>query len=211
MYLCLVYYYTIYNFDSKAINCYLKNILNPNEHPYYELLTNENYIYRNDSVQETYNGNGPFVFVMGATKISTPNHTDPYYSDVCYTITREMCDMCCLVDFEFCSRDIGICNPVSDRNLNSIVDCVKILGGILFGIPLFSVCCKCFLSYRFCVGWFSVVGGVSCFELIMRCLCSIFCIRFGEIREKPEEVVLSASDVSNRHGICYYVFCCCLF
>ena len=57
MYLCLVYYYTIYNFDSKAINCYLKNILNPNEHPYYELLTNENYIYRNDSVQETYNGN----------------------------------------------------------------------------------------------------------------------------------------------------------
>ena len=121
-----------------------------------------------------------------------------------------MCDMCCMIDFEFCSRDIGICNPITDRNLNSMIDVFKILGGILFGIPLFSICCKCFLSFRFCTVWFSVVGGVSCFELLMRCLCSVFCVRFGEIKKKPEEVFTSSSD-TEKHGICYYMFCCCLF
>ena len=170
-------------------------------------------ILKEDQLQENMNSTfiEPFMFVQGATKIVTPNHTDPYYTDICYEITREMCDMCCLIDFEFCSRDIGICNPISDRNLSSVVDVCKILGGILIGIPVFSMCCKCFLSYRFCTVWFSVVGGVSCFELLMRCLCSFFCVRFGEIKKKPEEVITSASDNTNKHGVCYYVFCCCLF
>ena len=50
-----------------------------------------------------------FLFVQAATKIVIPNHEDPFYTDICYEATREMCDYCCLVDFEFCARDIGIC------------------------------------------------------------------------------------------------------
>ena len=183
-YLAYVYYKTIYNFDKSLVECFIQQVIQPVEHPLYQLLKED----QTENYNQTYTSE-PFLFVQGATKITSPNHTDPYYSDVCYTITREMCDMCCLIDFEFCSRDIGICNPVSDRNLGTIVDCVKILGGILLGIPLLSFCCKCFLSYRFCSRWFENVGGVSCFECLMRCLCIIFCIKFGEVKQKQEEII----------------------
>ena len=123
--------------------------------------------------------NGPFLFVNGATKIILPNHTDPNYSDVCYTITREMCDFCCMIDFEYCSRDIGICEPVSDRNLGIIVDCVIVLGGILMGFPLIIWCCNCFVNFRCCVSWYETTNGVSCYELIFRCFCLLCCIRFS--------------------------------
>ena len=56
-------------------------------------------------------------YVIAATKITTPDHDDPMYTDVCYEATREMCDFCCLTDFEFCARDIGICEPIAGRNL----------------------------------------------------------------------------------------------
>ena len=93
-----------------------------------------------------HNKKGRFWYVNGATKISTPNHSDPNYTDVCYEITREMCDFCCLVDFEFCSRDIGICEPITDRDLGLLVDCALVLGGILCGFPIIIACCSLFLT-----------------------------------------------------------------
>ena len=82
--------------------------------------------------------------------ILTPDHTDPYYTDVCYTITREMCDFCCLRDFEFCSRDIGICEPVEDRNLSILLDLVMIIGGIVCGFPVIIKFIGLFVTFRFC-------------------------------------------------------------
>ena len=78
-----------------------------------------------------------FLYVQAATKIKIPDHEDPFYTDVCYEITREMCDFCCLVDFEFCARDIGICEPVTDRHLGMILDCVYVFAGINCGFPIF--------------------------------------------------------------------------
>ena len=106
--------------------------------PYYDLLSIPSEFQEQTSES--------FIFVNAATKISTPNHTDPFYTDVCYEITREMCDFCCLIDFEFCTRDIGICEPVEFRGLDAVVDCAKILGGILLGFPILISCLDCFMS-----------------------------------------------------------------
>lgn len=125
------------------------------------------------------NKKGRYWYVNGATKIVTPNHSDPNYTDVCYEITREMCDFCCLVDFEFCSRDIGICEPVTDRDLGIILDCALVLGGILCGFPIIINICSCFLSFRFLTEWFPNTNGVSCYELIMRITCFMVCIKFS--------------------------------
>ena len=42
-------------------------------------------------------------------KVSLVDHSDPNYTDRCLEITGELCDYCCLVDFEWCSRDIYKC------------------------------------------------------------------------------------------------------
>ena len=101
-----------------------------------------------DQWSHHHNKKGRFWFVNAATKISTPNHSDPNYTDVCYEVTREMCDFCCLVDFEFCSRDIGICEPITSRDLGLLLDCTIVLGGILCGFPIIIAACSFFLTYR---------------------------------------------------------------
>ena len=113
--------------------------------------------------------------VQAATKIVTPDHDDPLYTDVCYEVTREMCDFCCLVDFEFCARDIGICEPVAQRNLYIIGHLVFVFAIILCGIPLCIKCTDCFMNRRCLVIFFPNTAGASCFDLIMRFLCFTFC------------------------------------
>lgn len=156
----------------------------------------------------------PITYVQGATYILTPNHTDPYYTDVCYEITREMCDFCCLRDFEFCSRDIGICEPVEDRNLSIIVDCVMILGGILCGFPIIINLCGCLISTRCCSSLFPVTNGVSCYELTMRMCCYLVCVHFNTYHKKNQDDVNLEGD-QEKKGMCYklfyYMFCCFLF
>ena len=166
--LALIYFY---NFSWVRQNLHSLFDHNPSN-PYFDLLSLPQPT--NSDSSDT----GPFLFVNGATKIVLPNHTDPNYSDVCYTITREMCDFCCMIDFEYCSRDIGICEPVSDRNLGIIVDCVVVLGGIVMGFPLIIYLCNCFINFRCCVSWYETTNGVSCYELIFRCCCLLCCIRF---------------------------------
>ena len=58
--------------------------------------------------------------VYGITKVSLVDHNDPNYTDRCLQITGELCDYCCLEDFEWCSRDIYNCEPVRDRNLDTM-------------------------------------------------------------------------------------------
>lgn len=127
-------------------------------------------------------------FVKAITKISTPDPTDPNYTDICYEVTREMCDFCCLVDFEFCTRDIGICEPVSDRNLGLIVDCLYVFGGILCGFPVLIKCCHCFISYRCCSFYYQNTNGVSCYEFLMRMMCWLCCVKFSETYKTSDEV-----------------------
>ena len=135
-----------------------------------------------------------------------PNHTDPNYTDICYNITREMCDYCCLVDFEFCARDIGICEPVSDRNLGIVVDCVKALGGILIGFPVIIKICHQLVIYRCCKACFTPeLGGVSCYELMFRCMCFFCCYRFSEKYPKDDDVIVNET----KKGLLYYALCCC--
>ena len=55
--------------------------------------------------------------VFAITKVTLVNHTDPFYMDRCLEITGELCDYCCLDDFEWCSRDIYNCQPTFNRNL----------------------------------------------------------------------------------------------
>ena len=43
------------------------------------------------------------------TKVSLVDHDDPNYTDRCLEITGELCDYCCMTDFEWCSRDIYNC------------------------------------------------------------------------------------------------------
>ena len=153
--------------------------------------------------------------MQGATKISTPDHTDPDYTDVCYEITREMCDFCCLVDFEFCTRDIGICEPITDRNLGLIVDCALVFGGILCGFPIIIRCCGCFISYRCCANYFPRTAGVSCYELLARMTCYLCCIKFSQTyKQNEDEIAIDDEDGTQSksllYKIFYYLFCCFL-
>ena len=101
--------------------------------------------------------------VYAVTKISFANHSDPFYTDRCFEMTREICDYCCLVDFEFCSRDIGICQPVIDRNLGLLLDAVLMLGGITMGFPILIHIMGFLISYRCCKRYFPETGGASCY------------------------------------------------
>ena len=151
----------------------------------------------------------PFV-VQGVTKIVSPDHEDPDYTDVCYEITREVCDFCCLVDFEFCSRDIGICEPVTDRHLILILHCVFALGIVLCGIPLVVAFVKCFILFRFLEGVYKNTAGVSCYELLMRMTCILCCIRFDEIYPPSEDAEEEEEQRGPIFKFFYYTFCCFL-
>ena len=119
-----------------------------------------------------------------------------------------MCDFCCLIDFEFCSRDIGICEPVIDRNLGIIVDCVKVLGGIVLGFPIIIFFCKLLIIHRCCSKCFrDELGGVSCYELFFRILCCLKCTRFSETFPMQNDLVIA----DKSRGLIYYALCCCLF
>lgn len=140
----------------------------------------------------------------------TPDHEDPDYTDVCYEITREMCDFCCLVDFEFCSRDIGICEPVTDRHLILIVHCVFALGIVLCGIPIIVAFVKCFILFRFFTGYYKNTAGVSCYELIMRMTCILCCIKFDNIYRVEEGEEEEEEQRGPIFKFFFYLFCCFL-
>ena len=57
------------------------------------------------------------VMVEAITKVTLVDHSDPNYTDICLQITGELCDYCCLDDFEWCSRDAYMCEPIRERNL----------------------------------------------------------------------------------------------
>ena len=151
------------------------------------------------------------LFASAITKIVTPDHEDPDYTDVCYEITREMCDFCCLVDFEFCSRDIGICDPVTDRHLIIIVHCVFVLGLVLCGFPLVVAFVKCFILFRFLEGFYPDTAGVSCYELIMRSACILCCVKFSQTYKVEEEAEEDEDSIKNKGPIfkLFYYLCCC--
>ena len=140
----------------------------------------------------------------------TPDHEDPEYTDVCYEITREVCDYCCLIDFEFCSRDIGICEPVEDRNLVLILHCVIVFLGINCGFPIITAFCNCFISQRCCPSLYPRTAGVSCYELLMRTCCFLFCcVRFDQTFDVDVEGD-GEGGKNEKRGVWYYLFCCCL-
>ena len=113
--------------------------------------------------------------VFAITKVSLVNHTDPFYMDRCLEITGELCDYCCLDDFEWCSRDIYNCQPTFLRNLIKMYQAGIILGGIICGFPLLVYILHTCMIYRFCVRCFPNTGGISCFESISRFAMYVCC------------------------------------
>ena len=92
--------------------------------------------------------------VNGITKVSLVDHDDPNYMDRCLEITGELCDYCCLVDFEWCSRDIYNCEPIRERNLQKLVDLLFCLAIIICGFPLLVNVLNMCIMTRFCRRWY---------------------------------------------------------
>ena len=76
------------------------------------------------------------VLVKAITKVQLVDHSDPNYTDKCLEITGELCDYCCLIDFEWCSRDSYMCEPIRDRNLTAMRECGLALASVIIGFPL---------------------------------------------------------------------------
>ena len=120
------------------------------------------------------------------TKVSLVDHSDPNYMDRCLEITGELCDYCCMVDFEWCSRDIYNCQPTFNRNLIKMYQAGMILGGIIFGFPLTVFLIRLCMIERCCVKFWPETGGISCIEGISRFFTYICCCgkKFSDTHEK---------------------------
>ena len=150
-------------------------------------------------------------YYMAATYIFTPDHEDPEYTDVCYEIGREMCDFCCMRDFEMCSRDIGICEPVEFRGLHMVLHVVYVFAGILCGIPIIIRFMRFCLTVRCCIPMYPTTVGVTLFELLARITCYVFrCLKFSDKLRKEEDILGDDEEAPEKHGFIYYMFCCCL-
>ena len=108
-------------------------------------------------------------------KVSLVDHNDPNYTDRCLQVTGELCDYCCLEDFEWCSRDIYNCEPVTSRNLSAMSDCMFVLAGVIFGFPLLTCILYRCMMVRFCTQCYQNTGGVSVFECFCRGMYFIIC------------------------------------
>ena len=122
------------------------------------------------------------------TKVSLVDHSDPNYMDRCLEITGELCDYCCMVDFEWCSRDIYNCQPTFNRNLIKMYQAGMILGGIIFGFPLTVFLIRLCMIERCCAKIWEPTGGISCIEGMARFFLYICCCgrRFSDTYEKAQ-------------------------
>ena len=154
--------------------------------------------------------------VLAITKVSLVDHDDPNYTDRCLEITGELCDYCCMIDFEWCSRDIYNCEPVRDRNLSAMKDCMLTLAGVIFGFPLLGCMLYQCIIVRYCVFCYRDIGGISILECICRCCFFSFCCRtftqtFASEGESTSRV--SPSNGGSEQGCCLRcmkaIFCCC--
>ena len=127
-----------------------------------------------------------FNIAHGITKVSLVDHDDPDYTDKCLEITGELCDYCCLTDFEWCSRDIYNCQPIRDRNLSAMKQCGVALAMVIFGFPLLGCILRQCVLNRYCHNCFMSTNGVSIFECMCRCLLFFCCCgrRFAQTYKK---------------------------
>ena len=145
------------------------------------------------------------------TKVSLVDHSDPNYMDRCLEITGELCDYCCMTDFEWCSRDIYNCQPTFNRNLIKMYQAGMILGGIIFGFPLSVFLIRMCMIERCCAKWFENTGGISCIEGVCRLTTYIFCCgrRFSDTYEMAQTTEDDDVKEDKKEGCCRKIFCCC--
>ena len=142
--------------------------------------------------------------VLAITKVSLVDRTDPDYTDRCLEITGELCDYCCMVDFEWCSRDIYNCQPTFERDLLKMYQAGAILGAIMFGFPM----CVCILRNcminRMCESCFASTGGVSFLELNVKFWLYICCRgrRFSTTYEEAENNEEDDSKADEKKSCC---------
>ena len=145
------------------------------------------------------------------TKVSLVDHDDPNYFDRCLEITGELCDYCCLVDFEWCSRDIYNCEPTQQRDLGKLVDLLACLAFIICGFPLVTACLYYCLMMRFCVRWYPHTSGTTIFECLwgtfMLCCCRKFTQTYPNRQDEVAEGGHSTHEESK--GCLCKLFCCC--
>ena len=134
--------------------------------------------------------------------------------DRCLEITGELCDYCCLVDFEWCSRDIYNCEPIRDRNLDAMKDCIYTLAAIIFGFPVLGgILYQCVMR-RFCTSCYPDTSGISLLECFCRscyfwaCCGRRFTMTYNEANQEDDDGGRGDS-ADNRPGCCKRIFCCC--
>ena len=132
-----------------------------------------------------------FCFIhscSGILKKTMVNHTDPYYMDTCLEKTGELCEYCCLDDFEWCSQDTYFCDPITDRDMTLMWQAGLILGSIICGFPIAVILFRQLMIRRCCIRWFPATGGVTCVELSCRsCLCLFCCRKFNQTYKRAPE------------------------
>ena len=130
--------------------------------------------------------------VLAITKVSLVDHNDPDYTDKCLEITGELCDYCCMVDFEWCSRDIYNCQPTFERDLMKMYQAGAILGLIVVGFPM-SVCIlrNCMIN-RCMARFFPNTNGISLFECGARVFMFTCCC--GRRFSTPYEIAQSGEE-----------------
>ena len=130
--------------------------------------------------------------------------------DRCLEITGELCDYCCMDEFEWCSRDIYNCQPTFNRNLEKMYEAGGILGGIVCGFPISVFLIRLLMINRCCTRCAPNTGGLSCIEAICRCTFFICCCRrFSDTY--PQEQPSEEDEVSKNQkvGLCSRILCCC--
>jgi hypothetical protein len=123
-------------------------------------------------------------------KATVGTDSEDAYVDACNAESGVACTYCCILSKGECSRDIRACDPilVDNRKFENLYIMIACLLGVVCGCPLVATIMNCCMTTRFFAESYEATQGVTCMELISRCLL-FCCIKFDEVRKKA-----SASD-----------------
>ena len=110
------------------------------------------------------------------------------YEDPCTEANGGVCSYCCIVSKGECSRDIRACDPifVTDRHFENFYIMLLVILGVVCGCPLFAVIMNCCMTARCCAGTYEATNGVTCMELVCRCVL-FCCVKFDKTFKHGEE------------------------
>ena len=111
--------------------------------------------------------------------------SDASYTDACKE-AGTTCEYCCLTDKVLCTKDISICDPVTDRKVNLLYQALIVIAGAVIGFPLLIRILHVCLSFKFCKSYYKETNGVSCCEMFIRITCCC-CCNFNKPKRKNKD------------------------